>query len=271
MKKAITLFICAIAAVGLTLGAAADVLFEPEDSFYQSHVDECSYYGRHYIINGERGCAAVYSSPKAKNADAVLPNGSDFYVEWVYNGEWAYVQYDARTLAESWNGKSGWLRMSDMTPAYDSEAFCADHESEIYDGERTLHVEENGEMRLWTYPGSGESMGIAVNYGGKADDVGFAEYFTDPEEREWGYLSYYYGRANAWVCLDDPENAELQPDGNRRERDIVPAASQEEMKAVLREVTGAGPGTAAICAAGVVVIAGAILIYFVGKKRKSRG
>ena len=270
MKKAITLFLCAIAAVSLALGAAADVLFEPEDSFYASHSDECSYYGRNYIINGESGYAAVYSSPKARGADAVLPNGNSFYVEWVYQDEWAYVQYDAQTLAESWNGKSGWLRLADMTPAYDSEAFCADHESELYDSERTLHVEEDGEMRLWTYPGSGESAGLAVNYGGGADDVAFAQYFTDPEGREWGYLGYYYGRANAWVCLDDPENSALEPDENRRERDIVPAATQQELANALREVRGFAPGAAAVCAAGVVVIAGAILIYAVAKKRKSR-
>ena len=271
MKKALTLFLCAIVSAALALGASADVLFEPDNSFYASHSDECSYYGRQYIINGADGYAAVYSSPTAHGADAVLPNGNTFYVEWVYQDEWAYIQYDAQTLAESWNGESGWLRLADMTPAYDSEAFCADHESELYDSDRTLHLEEGGEMRLWTYPGSGESAGFAPNYGSSAEDVGFSRYFTDPEGREWGYLGYYYGRVNAWVCLDDPESTALEPDENRRERDIVPAASQQELSAALREVESGWPGTAAVCAAGAVVIAGAILIYAVRKKRSSRG
>lgn len=58
---------CALLAAAMLLlpcMALADVILEPEDSFYKRHSDQCTYQaGRTYIAAGEGGSAPVYGAP----------------------------------------------------------------------------------------------------------------------------------------------------------------------------------------------------------------
>ena len=62
----------------------------------------------------------------------------------------------------------------------------------------------------------------------------FSTLYTDGNGQRWGYVGYYMGRRNGWVCLDDPLNEQL-------DTDIVPV---EPSAAQLRGTPTAAPGAA---------------------------
>ena len=64
MKK----ILCLWAVVGCFLFCGlcvrADVIWEPEDSFYKKHSEECVYVNRLYTANGPDGEVILYKSPE---------------------------------------------------------------------------------------------------------------------------------------------------------------------------------------------------------------
>ena len=70
MKRALTLLFILVLSLGLAMSALADVIYEPEDDFFQKHRDECYYENRVYIASGENGYAAVMKNPKSNTHNA---------------------------------------------------------------------------------------------------------------------------------------------------------------------------------------------------------
>lgn len=269
MKKFFCLLLCAGLALLLCAPACADVLYEPQDDFYERNRGDCDYLGRYFYCSGEAGYVFVYASPNAARPDTAIPNGAGFFIEWTWNGgAWGVIEYDPGTLEASWGGSTGWVRLGDMVADYDDTAFSADHAEELYESGRTLEMGREQLICTWKYPGSGELMGTVPNFSGEAETLSFQRFFTDPLGREWGYLGYHYGHVDAWVCLDDPENDALAADANCRRPALIPAADETVRRAALQ--SAAGPDFLLItCAAGVVVIAAAVLFYTL--RRKKRG
>ena len=123
MKRILTLLLALILCFALAMSALADVIWEPEDDFYQKHKDECYYEDRVYIASGEAGYASVYKDPKAKKAKEELPNGTEFWVSYVWegdgNGAWG-LGLNTR-----------WVRMSELTVKYDGISFQAEYGREF--------------------------------------------------------------------------------------------------------------------------------------------
>ena len=268
MKKLLSLVLAAVLALALSAPVCADVIFEPQDNFYERHADECEYYDRSCYINGKRGYAEVYSSPNASRPDAVIPNGALYWVSWTWKG-WACIEYDPAALDGSCGGSTGWVKLEDMSLKYDGASFFAEHSTEIVtDGMTlTLTVEQDNDICVYEYPGSGElrRQGLGA-YGDGSDDVEFTTLYTDLEGRVWGYLGYFYGHVDGWLCLSDPENAALESDANYRAADLIPAADAQTLKAAERG-TGSAPVLVTALAAAVVVIAAGIIIFKLKRKK----
>ena len=91
------------------LTAWADVIWTPENSFYESHENECEYIDRQYTAKAD---TSLYEEPLAPKASDTLEGGATVYVSFVYRDEggqeWGYAeQYSAN--------QSDWARMSDLT------------------------------------------------------------------------------------------------------------------------------------------------------------
>ena len=121
-------FLLVLAALLLTPGkrAGADVIWTPDDSFYDQHYEDCDYEGRRYYANGADGYVTVMESPEKKNVLDVLANGPVLYVSMTYDkglsGKWGLVQYvlnDEGQPAEdySWDEGAtvGWIKTVSYT------------------------------------------------------------------------------------------------------------------------------------------------------------
>ena len=173
-KSVVTMIIMILAVVlslasvlGVRLYVKADVIWEPEDTFYQEHAEQCNYEGRSYLTNGKDGYVIVYDSPKAtKKIDAVT-NEQEFYVSFTYEKwgtKWGVVNYtkDSGDNVESsdQDEQTGWVRMKDMTVVYDEQSFSRDHNNQITQSNEKFDLSNTkNQVYIWSYPGSKEVKG----------------------------------------------------------------------------------------------------------------
>lgn len=198
------LALCLLAA--LAPAAYADVIDEPYDDFYQEHADECRYLGVRHIANGQAGYVSVVMSPEDDYQIRKITNGEGFYIDYVYTDpdgvEWGATEFDYRS--------TGWMRMGDLVPQYDGEAFFAEHKAELsrYEGGFS-DLRDGDAVVVWTYPGSGE-----IDYYLEYDAEDWAESgrfyaYIDPEGREWATDD-----GSMWICASDPFNEAIAAFGS---------------------------------------------------------
>ncbi len=190
-----------------TVQVRADVIFEPLDLFYARNKEDCDYHARSYIANGPKGKIAVYASPEAPITIVKIANGEYIWVDYVYTDQngtvWGYTA-DENAV--------GWVPMPYLYLRYDNLAFREDFGDKIVSGQGQLdssYEEKTG--YFWRYPGSdsGRKFKIDTNH------LQYNDIFVDEEGRSWGYVGYYFGRENSWICVDDPtaDFDELYPEG----------------------------------------------------------
>ena len=181
---------------------SADLIFTPENSFYESHQDECTSVNRDYTTRGK-----VYyrTSPEALLPSGSLADQTLTHISYMYTSssgnQWGYFEdYDSDS--------TGWVPMDYMTIVYGSPEFRIDHNDEI-DYESKEVLPSGTTFLLWSYPESG-------NYWGPLDledALTFDGVFEDTEGRLWGNCNYYHGNKDFWVCISDPANSEIPARG----------------------------------------------------------
>lgn len=255
MKRKLFSLFLALAALS-TLPASADIIWEPEDSFYEKHREECSYVNRTYELAGCEGTVTVFTSPGGMNK-ATLDNGLQGTVQFTWTGNgvnWGYLLWVTGSDVE------GWVPMDDLSLVYDSWEFQVDHASEISDtGPVPVDFHE---AVLYSYPNGPAWEGSLTE---QADYQPFSEtftqFYTDGDGLRWGYVGYYMGHRNAWVCLDDPMNREL-------DTGVVPV-SPSPAQARGSVTVAAGPPLFPIAAGLVAVVAAVTAVLLL--KLKKRG
>ena len=269
MKRFFTALLALMLLCALTVPVLADVAYEPDDAFFRRHSGECRHENRAYYTNGAEGYVLVYGSPTG-SAEAALPNGHTYWVYYTYGDEWGQLEYHPDDPdSENWREfVSGWVKLADMTADYDYRAFAAEHSGEFVETDVRLETSYGSTVFCYKYPGSGIVTDKIKADWSPADAPGFSSIFTDPAGREWGYVGYYCGYRNIWICIDDPTDPELPPDENHRTVNTAPVAAAGAMDAAL---SAAKRPTAYLYAgaAGVVVIAAAVLVFVIRKKKKA--
>ncbi len=224
MKQIQMMFLIAALLAALTLPAYADVLWEPENSFYEKHHEDCEYLGRRYMVNSPDGFITVWDAPDGSRVLGQFENGSKLWVYWLYEN-WGVIGHrDGDKPIE------GWVDMNSMVLLYDHTAFAEDYADQIrpYNGEFADYDGEDKIFNFYEYPGAPEIchwMQATTKF--VPDLTGIYEdgqsiiqsVFVDENGLTWGYIGYYGGQLNAWFCLDDPDgiNDENQIDFPLRE------------------------------------------------------
>lgn len=267
-RKLLTLTLALLAVLALTVPVSADSIWTPDDTFYEKHHSDCDYVGRRYELAGYDGKVTVFTAPGGMNK-ATLNNGVQGTIQFTWKGKgttWGYLCWldseDSTDNLQYWltGGEvSGWVAMDDLALVYDSKEFFKDHEAEIAEAgpaEVDFH-----EAALYSYP-NGPYEGFALEE--HADYMPFSETFTqvytDGAGLRWGYVGYYMGRRDAWVCLDDPMNEGL--DGA-----VVPVSPSAAQTRGSATVT-AGPPEMLLAGglvAGVAAVTGVLVLKL--KKR----
>lgn len=261
-RKLLALVLGLCAALALTAPAMADMIWEPDDSFYNKHSDECSYVGRNYEVAGYGGTVTVYTAPGGL-ARTTLDNGTAVGVQFTWNGNgisWGYVYL----LGE--NATEGWTPMDDLSLIYDSQQFMEDHGDEIVTDEG-VEVDFTQAM-LYAYPGGPAEYVLEEEKEYLPFSQLFSEIYTDENGLRWGYVYYYMGRRNSWICLDDPMNEHL-------DTAVVPTApSAAQLRGEPTVTSGVGMTTlvlAAVLVAAVVAVTALLIRRFCPKKRRGQG
>lgn len=211
MRKLCTMIAAAAVFFALAIPAFADVLWTPQNSFYERHFDECTYVGRSYLANGEAGYVTLHSSPGGLTQIANVANRTKLFVGYTWEEAegvyWAVAEYAEQDSSGKYTSRSGWIPLDDLALVYDAVCFEEDNGAlfSAYDG----CGDGLTSVCLYTYPG-GVLCGTLreeKNYMSFSD--AFQNLYTDDNGRRWTYIGYYLGRQNAWVCIDDPENESL--------------------------------------------------------------
>jgi len=191
--------------------AQADVLIEPNDSFYERNRNKCEYLGRNYYANGEEGFVTFRTQPDANKEVAVFENGEIFFIQFTYNhnGElWGIAEFRqgvANLL------KSGWIPMDQLVPIYDHNSFEADFRREFYAYKGSFDaLNEAKEVVFWSWPGSGVAEYTMPRENMPEDiEIYISSAYKDEQGREWGFIGYMYGRRNQWICISEPSNKNI--------------------------------------------------------------
>jgi len=270
LRRFFVLFI--VFALALSLWAFADIAYEPfRDDFYSKHYEECEHHDHWYHVNGVNGYVTVYSSPTG-SAVVNIPNGREFRVgaTWSKGTDgktWACIEYDPETLEnDRMESESGWVDMAELLPRYGSQEFMEEHADILQNGSYHLFIEEGKEVFIYRYPGSGIVVGSIGYSEGLDNAINLDNRYFDAEGREWGRIVYYYATRDVWVCISDPYT-ELPAGAEYRAPELIPAADEETLENV--PLTDGGLSGSVIAGiAGVLIIAAAVVVYIVLKKRR---
>ena len=265
------LFCGLIAICMLMVTASADVLWEPEGSFYQRHRKDCELEQRTYWVNSPEGYATVWDAPGGAPI-ANLPNGELLHIYYRCQGsagDWGAVEYSAEALREaaltldeaklSDRFVELWVPMEALVNRYDHQSFVEEYAGALLEEERTLHISD----RMYcTYPYPGGPLTFQQTKKLDVDELTLSPLYVDEAGREWGHTPYFYGDRNVWFCISDVENPNLT--GESREPELYPAATGSPA------LPDAGFGVPLWIAAAVMVLCGgtAILIFRMGKREK---
>lgn len=201
MKRIIATMLAICFLIAPAAKVHADLVIEPGNSFYEENREKCVLVERNFIANGPDGKIEVKEAPNSKANETLIENGAAVYVEFScrYNGEyWGVITYGD-------DQKSGWLKMDQVLVVYDHVSFAEEHASELYQytGDFAA-VKEAREMVIWPWPGSGNSQGKISDI--DAENFSVLQAYKDKDGREWGFVPYFYGRINFWICISDPTN-----------------------------------------------------------------
>ena len=207
MRRFLTCILTLAALLALTAPARADILWEPDDNaFYKSHREECSAEDRAYIANGGDGFVTAWDAPGGSQVRFQHENGERLWVSFVYQ-EWGLL-----TLWKDHKEISGWAPLADLFLVYDYISFDEEFADQItdYNGEFAGYDGSAEAVNFYAYPGAPEitqtfegSLSLTQDLTGSEDQPSYiTRIFVDEEGLTWGFVTYMFGRQNAWFCLD---------------------------------------------------------------------
>ena len=207
MKRIGTVLLALCLSFLLAMSALADVIYEPDDDFLRKHEDECYYEDRVYIASGANGYASAKNNPTSKKAEWEIPKVTEVYISFVWGQDGGWGLKDSH----------GWISMSELTVKYDGISFAQEHGGEFLYLDEWEFLDLTGRdcLHLWRYPGDTEPFntlsGSGEDYwwGWPPEEMSFNTIYEDPAGRRWGYVNYYYGLRDFWVCLTAPDDASL--------------------------------------------------------------
>lgn len=203
---AASVFILVLASFLLVPGrrASADVIWTPDDTFYEKHYEDCKYIGRRYYANGADGYVTVVESPLRRNVIDFIANGPVLFVYITYDkgnsGTWGLVQYvldeEGKPKTDgNWEEEAavGWIKMEELVNVYDGVSFSEEHGAEIQETDEStaprVIMPDTGVICLWEYPGSDISYGKLESL---ESEISIDRTYRDPGGDLWGALGLLF-------------------------------------------------------------------------------
>lgn len=201
MKKFLIAAAALLLCASMGTAVSADVIFEPDDSFYNSHSSEIEANigrnARRFELTAE---AKVYNDPSGKAVGKLSP-GISPYILYYYTGK-SGVKWGGY-LDFSGDDEILWIPIDGLDFVYDNYSFEEEHKDEITDGKTDEYASYRTDktIYLWEYPGSTESISMESHPDEFMTFV--SKTYTDTTGGKWGYIGYIWGDSG-WIYLDDP-------------------------------------------------------------------
>ena len=263
MKRILSCALTFLMLLALTAPAFADMIWEPDNSFYKKHQGECTYINRSYYANGPEGFVTLWDAPNGGVVEGQYQNGEILHVYHQYQDWGCITVFDEKQV-------SGWVPMAELELVYDYICFEEEYADKItkYNDEFVDYDGTAKVVNFYAYPGAEEvrhswetsgQWNVLENLTGRTDGRSYiSSIFVDEDGRTWGYVNYMYGHLNAWFCLDEP-------DGTGFPVREVSAPSLTPAQTPTLPAAGYVPY---VLVAAVVAATGGLLGVFYGKKRK---
>ena len=211
MKRLFSLILALVLILAMSPAVRADIIYIPQDRFLENHMDDCARVDRNYTAIVE---VKLYRSPENDHVERAIPQGDTLHIYYTYTDArdilWGYTEsYDPEF--------TGWVPMAYLELVYDYISFEEDHGDQIVYLDDFLKLDDalaGQSIRFWDYPGSEGGTDMTVSNDAENLPYYFATYL-DSEGRSWGYVNYYWGYKNFWICLSDPTASvnTIYPDG----------------------------------------------------------
>lgn len=200
MKKLFCLILTLALLLCLSTTAFADIIWAPFEGFYTDNREYFTYAGYYAYANSPTGEVMLYDKPDGNQVGAI-PNGETVYIQHIYETKdspaWALFTDETYAL------------LSDLMNRYDREFF--DDHPEITEAAPvgfSVTIPKDAPILCWTYPRGTYTQ--EQNHWDADIMSGLAEYYTDEDGLVWGYMGYWMGHQNIWICLSDYNNPDLQ-------------------------------------------------------------
>lgn len=276
MKKLLSFTLTIITLFTLAAVAYADIIWEPENDFYERHRDECTYTARRYYANGPGGFVTLYDAPGSSSYSAQYENGAALSSQFRYQ-DWLFVYI--------WNNgreDGGWVPLSELYLIYDYISFEEEYGGRFqpYNGEFADYDGPVEGIKLYEYPYGGSNNTLRVGQEqlldclrGTPDTRSYISYvYYDGENGDvWGFVGYMQGYRDFWIRLNDPTGEAGHEAGEPTLEDLI---SDGEITAPRRPVppaTSPISWLAWILVAAVVAVTAVVLLHFYGRRGRKRG
>lgn len=260
MKRFLSLILSFILVLTFALSVSADVIFEPEDEFYNSHRDECEHVERSFTATED---VKSFNKPNGKLAKCTFQKGDIISISYIYTDSsgivWGVADY-SENLGSS---AEGWVPMKHLAVIYDNSSFLAEFESVITQDTEGLKLPETDKLVFWAYPGS-ENYYEMEPWDDGYLDIDFMHAYTDENGITWGYVGYFYGM-RGWLRIDDPSSTTAQ-NVIEREPEIIYNISDSDID--IPENTGLSPIWLAVMLVSAACAVTAVLIVTLSRKKK---
>ena len=234
----VAVLICSLFAVCFpSIATNADIIFMPQNDFFEDHKNECVPVERTFYFPGG---ISLRQEPGSKNKvkleahHAKLLTSKKIYVNYAYThkGEiWGFIEHVEHGL-----GFSGWVLMDKALLVYDEISFMKDNKASFYNypgGNQAIKekLASASSIIVWKWPLGEKSISYesTENYGQwkevtrtidnkyKYYDNLFVSYFltdayNDGQGREWIRIidySSFSNRYSYWICVSDPETENI--------------------------------------------------------------
>ena len=228
------IFCLIILILAVVLPAMADSVWMPMDDYFMDpwkpdSDNTCDFQERpYYLAAGEKGYVTAVKTPLDQTHINSYPNGTEFKIAFVCgsgNNLWGAVEA-VRTngetvFKEDWQGTSGYISMSDLVRAYDSDAFVEDHRESVYAFDESAYdLCSSGEFVVWETPNSGVQMEyisqdylsyLCMEFNEEYKPFHFGGFYYDLDGNRWVEVTLRRPSERGWINLDSPTSGGVKP------------------------------------------------------------
>lgn len=274
--KRIALLLALLLSLTLTAPVWADVIDEPPNDFFVTHEAACEYDRRWYCANSPRGYVNFREAPGGRVTEQA-ENGARVLSTVLYQ-DWVLVEYYGDVYWE------GWAPRSELSVVYDDISFIEECGSQFVPCDRELvdallSARESRYVVYWPYPNAERARDVQWKTDESIANMAnhITALYTDPEGYVWGQTRMF----DYWVCLSALDGGDGQvtfdlPGGattpypkprvvSVRELPPIEFYPAQEPKPPLANYLPA------LLVLLVVLLSGAALWFFYGKKRNKGG